>query len=313
MKKGVFCFSLDVELLWGKHNLPNFSKFVLPMGKERVIIKKILALSRKYNFPITWAVVGHLFLDKCQKKRNIFHPEVKKPNFSWPRRDWMAKDPGTNLKEDPLWYGKDIIEIIKEAKNQEIASHSFSHVPFSAKECTEEVANSELKACAELASKEKIKLSSFVFPYNLTGHLDLLKKHGFIAFRGVQPNILFPRGILLAFSMIYDLFLPFPSVSKPQLVEGLVNIPASMYFFSSRGAKRIIPKGVRFGKAKRGIDKAIGKNKVFHLWTHPVDLADEVSFEELEKIMEYAFEKRKAGLLEIKTMKNIALDFLKDN
>lgn len=313
MKKGNLCFSLDLELLWGKHSLSDFSKFVIPMKKERMVIKRLLALSKKYDFPITWAVVGHLFLDQCKKNRNISHPEIKKPNFSWLKRDWMERDPGTNLEKDPLWYGKDIVEEIKKIKNQEIASHSFSHVPFGSKECTAEVAESELKTCVDLAKKEGIGLNSFIFPYNLTGHLSLLKKYGFISFRGIQPNIIFAKGTLLTLCMVYNLLSPSPSVSKPSLVEGLVNIPASMYFFSSRGLKKIIPSGTRFNKAKKGINKAIKKKKVFHLWTHPVDLTDESSFMELEEIIKYASEKRKSGLLEIKTMKNIAIDFLANN
>src|SRR6266478_1850693 len=91
MKKGIFCISIDLELLWGRKDL-DYSKFINKTKKERNIIKKLLALFKKYNIPTTWATVGKLYTGK-----------------------------------NPLWSGKDIVKLIKNQKIHELGSHTYSH------------------------------------------------------------------------------------------------------------------------------------------------------------------------------------------
>jgi len=52
----------------------------------------------------------------------------------------------------------------------------------------------------------------------------------------------------------------------------------------------------------------ISRKKLFHLWFHPVDFAKnkDRQLKELEKILVYASQKQKLGLLEIKNMKQIS-------
>ncbi len=249
MKKGVFCISIDTELLWGRKDL-DYSKFTKKTKKEREIIKNILHLFQKYNIPATWAIVG----------------KIKEGS-------------------DPLWSGKDIIKNIQKVKNQEIGSHSYSHEIFT--EIDKEKAEDEIK---------KNKAISFVFPRNKIKYLKLLKKHGFKTFRGKDKRT-------------WELFAPsMPPTYKPIFEEGLINIPGSMYLVSARGARRHIPYGLRLLKSKIGINKAIKRKQVFHLWFHPIDFANETNsmMKEFEEILKYANTKRVEGLLEIKNMKDIA-------
>lgn len=306
MKKGVLCISFDTELLWGRHDL-NYTEFIGRVAKERKIIKTLLKLLEKYKVPATWAIVGHLFLSYCKPKNGIKHPEIKRTKTV---RDWFDSDPATNIRQNPEWYGSDIVKIIKGVKKQEIASHSFSHTIFDPKFCTKEWADSEVAECVRLAKKSRIRLTSFVFPRNKVGHLNVLKKHGFSAFRGPgtrwePPTNLFAKAMLAA-----QMLLPFPPpVFTPNPSGGMVNIPSSMYFVSARGARKYIPNGVRFQKAKRGIDAAIQAKRVFHLWTHPTDFTDapEKLLAEFEAILKYADQERKEGYLEIESMRQIAI------
>lgn len=275
MKKGVFCFSLDVELLWGKRDL-DYENLIPSVKKEREIIGKLLELCKNYRISFTWAVVGKLF----QNNANL------------------------------LWSGVDIINNIKKTGLQEIASHSLSHSAFGDSSYTKEIAQREIKQCLELAKKMNIKLKSFVFPKNSIGHLDILKGNGFIAFRGKQSNILPEENPLHRTVKALDLFTPFspPVFDQYMRDQGIVNIPASLHFLSNRGIRKFIPKGVRLEKAKKGIDKAIRERKIFHLWTHPLDIVDQNGelFDELKQIIEYVVEKRDRKLLNIKTMEGIA-------
>lgn len=309
MKKGIFCFSLDLELIWGRFDLPNYQEFILKIAKERQVIDAILKLAKKYSIPITWATVGHLFLDKCNLYDKIKHTEITRPALSCFIRDRFELDPATNIKKDPIWYGTDIISKIKKNKIHEIGSHTFSHVSFGGKYCTAELAESEIRECVSLARKQGVRLSSFVFPYNSIGYLSVLKRYGFTAYRGVQENFIFKRGFIQKFFMLLDLLgVIKPFVSSPIMKDGLINIPASMYFISSRGLRRYIPKDVRFKKAKRGINMASKKKMVFHMWSHPIDFVDDSDhlLLELEKIFRYTAQLRDNGLIDTFTMGDIA-------
>lgn len=249
MKKGIFCISIDHELLWGRKDL-NYEWFIPKVKKEREIITKLLKLFKKYRIPATWAIVGKVF-----------------------------------EKGDQLWYGADTIKEIKKQKDQEIGSHSYSHQVFtdiSRKEAGQEI------------SKNKSK--SFVFPRNKVKYLKLLKSHGFKSYRGVDKRP-------------WELFYPgIPPVYETIIKNQLVNIPGSFYFVSGRGLRKYIPQGLRYFKSKLGIDNAVKQRKIFHLWFHPIDFVDDSQklFSDFEKVLKYADSKRKLGVLDIKTMEDIA-------
>lgn len=276
MAKGIFCISIDTELLWGRKDL-DYSGFIEKTKKEREIIIKILLLFDKYKIPATWAIVGKLF-----------------------------------EQGDPLWYGRDIINTIKKYENQEIGCHSYSHPEFSkiTKLEAEEEINKSIKNAKELG----IKLNSFVFPRNKVNHLDLLHKYGFTSYRGTEPNVYSEVPVVYFLRQVYSLLGPStPPINKPRKEKQVLNIPGSMYFVSARGIRKYIPKGLRFYKARAGIDNAIKEGKVFHLWFHPVDFADETTqmFTELESVLKYAQSKAKDNKLNILTMGAIASRFYK--
>jgi ubiquinone/menaquinone biosynthesis C-methylase UbiE len=312
-KRGIFTISIDVEMAWGTFDHNGHVKLAGAYEKYRYIISKILKLFNKYEISATWAVVGHLFLDSCHKKNGRLHPDIVRPRYRWFRDDWFRDDPGTNIGVDKFWYGSDIVNEIKLAwPPQEIASHSFSHIIFQDKGCTKEVADSDIRKCVELAKKENIKLQSFVFPRNLPGHLEILSRYGFKVFRGrddVYSRLsLRPKIIKKLYFLFGDLIGSTPPVVMPNTItvngNKLIEIPSSMLFRFASGVSRIIPAGVRLKKARKGIDAAIRKNKIFHLWFHPISFAwkSKEMFGELEKILEYVYQKKKERVLENLTL-----------
>ena len=124
-----FIISLDVELLWGAALHPT-SKTASMLRNDntrgRGNIDLLLSLFEKYDIPATWAIVGHLFLDHCQSENGTPHQSM--PRF---RDNWYSVDPCSDIQQDPLYYGKDIIEkVMSSPVGHEIGYHSFSHVPF---------------------------------------------------------------------------------------------------------------------------------------------------------------------------------------
>lgn len=297
---GTFVLSIDAELAWGFHDL-------LPEPENRVNDAReawnlLLSLLDRFDIPATWAIVGHLFLDECDGTHSD-HPAP---------RDWFARDPGGQATPDSLWFGLDLIQIIRNTDvDHEIGSHSFSHVEFGDRATTEEIATAELCASVEAANAADISLDSFVFPRNNVGHCGLLANHGFSCYRGLSPRWLDTSLLRPALKLAV-----FPTgVTSPPLVEpridkhGLVNVPASLGIFGFEGkARRILTPLVGdpiVRQAKLGIDAAIQKGGVFHCWLHPHDIVTTADAERLRAIFAYVNQRRDDGL-RVETMSEIA-------
>ncbi len=302
--------SIDAELAWGSHNLKTLFKERISSSRSSWI--KILDLFDRYEIPATWAIVGHLFLNRCDG--------VHKGHSAG--KDWFHRDPGGVIDENPNWFGIDLINQILEAEmNHEIGCHSFSHVEFDS--AKRDVVESELQHCLEAAKKMNVDLKSFVFPKNKIGYQNLLKKYGFTCYRGLKPPSWYDkislqrRGVITENIRKGSKFLDFTVIrTKPIIVNpiidefGLINIPASLKVFSFEGKAREISDKL-FGdpvwfKIKKGIN-FITKNKgILHLWFHPNDLTQEKDFKRLVKILRFINKKKKETDLEVKTMKDVA-------
>lgn len=201
--------------------------------------------------------------------------------------------------KNDLWHAPDIIQEIKKHPLQEIACHSFSHQEFT--KLTPKEAESDIKKCLNQAQKQNIKLISFVFPRNKVNHLSILKKNNFQCYR--TPNK-YPSSLF----QLIDLLFPISSQKRIYINQGLVAIPASVYFPSCRGTKKYLPVKVRVRRVKLGINQAINRNSLFHLWFHPIDLADntEAMLQGIEEICRYVSQKEKEGKLQVLTMSQIA-------
>jgi peptidoglycan/xylan/chitin deacetylase (PgdA/CDA1 family) len=292
-----FIISLDVELLWGAVLHPKEKIVDLMIDdekKSRGNIDLLLSLFEKHNIPATWALVGHLFLDRCQKENGIPHPEM--PRF---KDGWYSVDPCSDIEQDPLYYGRDIIEkVMASPVGHEIGYHSFSHVPFS--ECSREVAEAEVEAGLRVAGELGIALESFVFPYNKIGHVDVLKEKGFKIYRGQDLGTVMgqihPMGMVArAINKIV------PPAVEPKWMGGIWEIPSSMPCVERAFHLPLLP------RARMGIHRAIRWNKVFHIWLHPHDLLSYPPVaRELDRLLAFVSEKRDEGKLTVATMGKLA-------
>jgi len=302
-QKGIFTLSLDFELIWGTLDILGPDGFKKACEIERSeVIERLLNLLTEFEVPATWCIVGHLFLDRCNGK----HPEIAID------QEWFKFDPGTDVHRDPIFYGRDLIEKIRACEvRQEIGSHSFSHIIFG--DCARETAASELAASRSVAHDAGIDLRSFVFPRNVVGHVDLLREFGFRCFRGPEPVWYERNGWSQGVRRIAHLTNVLLAKTPPVVVPideggGLWNIPGSMIYFPSHGARRYIPVERRVRRAVRGLDSAAREKQVFHLWFHPTNLVDEMEsmFKGLREIFSHALTLRNSGKLEFRPMGSFA-------
>ena len=326
--KGTFMLGIDVELAWGlayrrKIDLSEITRMSINV---RSALDDVLDLFERFQIPATWSIVGHLILDHCNrgKERELPHPDMPRPNYSWLKDDWYRYDPCTDLQRDPAWYGKDIVdrivEYVKESKvPHEIGCHSFSHQHFGDPGCGEELARTEIKTCLELMNKEYGMVPKvFTFPRAYTGHIDVLKELGFMAFIDTPPK-LYPcvnlertvtnymktyLSLALQFLSYYFLFPPHVVTAK-ESIPGLWSVKGCLGY----GKKPLIPLRLVTIKAMQGTDRAIRERKIFSVFAHLKEFGVGDFFCEFEKILKHVDRRRKEGKLRVRTLSELAREY----
>ncbi len=315
-----FVLSLDTELAWGTFDKGGATRYKKHLGATRGEIQKLLGLLEKYEIPATWAIVGHLFLRECNSATvgEDPHPDVLTPRYSWYPYHWHHMDPGSNRESAPFWYGDDVVEAIRNAKPaHDVGCHTFSHVIMNDPAVTHAIATSQVRKCCDLAHAQGITLRSFIFPRHGIAHLDVINENGFTSYRGHER--IWYRNLPRPISRLLHLMHAVLGITPPVYSEigidhsGLVNIPASMFLMPKDGLRCLIPWKSRIVQARRGIQEAIRKNGVFHLWFHPWNLGGSPQMIDcLEDIFRTVASHREKGQLRAVTMKDLAQEILAD-
>lgn len=275
------CISSDFEMSWAWRG--NDKVQILRGIAERQNVPFILQLLEEYSVPVTWATVGHLFLENCTRSGSgLAHAAMPRPtaNDLW-RGDWYMHDPCSDIVKDPSWYAPDLIHQIMECSTpQEIGTHSFSHINFSARCSTPELVRRELEACIDVMQPFGLRPRSLVFPFNIPGYsyLSLLANMGIVAVRHRDDNV---------------------RLSYPERTEsGIYRIYESMNL-------RVAKQYDYAKKAKIFIDQAMERHAAYSLWFHPSDPI-EVFDREFRGILQYVDAERSKGRLWVATMTDLA-------
>ena len=319
LRRGAFVLSLDFELIWGTLDVRGPEGFRAACERERSeVFDALLDLLTEFEIPATWCIVGHLMLDSCAKVDGRKHPEIVRPTHRWQQGDWFRHDPCSDEKRAPIFYGRSLVERLLEAPvAQEIGCHSFSHVIFGDPGCSRETAVSEARSCVAAAQELGITLRTFVFPRNSVGHLDVLREHGFICFRGPEP-VWYSRGgrapkpLRRAGHLADVVAARRPPVVLPERTHGLINIPGSMMYFPAHGVRRHLPVSRRVRRALKGVECAARDQRVMHLWFHPTNLADETDamLSGLRTVFAEVARRRERGELDVLSMGELAAQYL---
>lgn len=309
-ERGVFTLSLDFELVWGSRDLT--ADITSLVGMARVtrasVFPALLSALSSRGFVATWATVGHLFLHDAARQNGTLHPDIVPPTHTWRTAPWFEGVPEGNEDTAPAFYGQSLVEALRDA-GQEVGSHSFSHPIFGDPGCSREAAESDLRRCVAEADRLGVKLRSFVFPRNVHGHLDLLAKYGFTSWRPQEP-IWYRRppvpGALARLLHLADVArAATPPTVMPRLGDhGLWEIPASATFLPIDGIRRTIPMGQRVQRCIRGLNAAADSRRIFHLYTHPINLASDpgAMLAGFNAVFDHAARLRDAGRLHVRSM-----------
>ena len=297
---GTVVLSIEAELGWGYHDLAAPPMDRIESGRERW--RTLLELLDTYRIPATWAVVGHLFLQRCDRAHPT-HP-VDEEWFTRERNDWADRP--------DLRFAPGLIREIDDADaSHDIGCHSYTHVDFGNEATTTQLARAELVASLEAAESSPVPaaMTSVVFPHNSLGHRDVLAEWGFTCYRGVGPNGEPPP--TSALRTIGNATVGTPPLVEPTIDEfGLVNVPASIHLYGLSGSARRVCERLWVDPVVavvcRGVDAAANGDGVFHIWLRPNDLLTDADVERLRTVLAYVARRRELSGLSVRTMRAVS-------
>lgn len=321
-KNGYFIISLDFELLWGMFDSKTSEEFLSRSLGAREAIPLLLKLFEKYDIHATWGIVGLLFADNLSEMKK-YYPD-NKPNYL--NKKLSAFDHlncvGENEEIDKVHFASNIIDIIKKFKNQEIASHTFSHYY-----CKELGQNIETFRCdiesAKIIAKEKkdITLQSLILPRNQfrDDYANVAKECGFTSIRGNSKHYAYNNSTMLAkIIRLLDSYINicgFKCYKKNQCFEnGIVNIRASR-FFRQYDERLSLFEGLKLRCIKKQMKYAAKTGKIFHLWWHPHNMGHntDINLKQLEELFVYYKKLNKKYSFVSKNMKEFAGESFNEN
>ncbi len=280
---GTFIFSLDTEIAWGTDTIV-LPRYAHCFDHYQTILRRLIDLLDQYDIPTTWAVVGQLMLPETDVRASVVQPAH--------------------------WYHAPyVLDWIRSAKTQhEIGTHTFSHIYTDEPATSREVWETDLAQCQALHQALGLQLRSIVYPRNQIKYLDSLSKYGIVAYRGIEGNRERERrGIAHLANRALALQPPTYDLAPCKVNNQLVNLPASQFLLAYDGIRGRIPTASRVRQARLGIEQAVRKNELYHLWFHPFNLGTSPRmFEALEQILRIAVQLRDEGKLQILTMDQTA-------
>jgi peptidoglycan/xylan/chitin deacetylase (PgdA/CDA1 family) len=297
---GYFTLSLDTELAWGSFDTVGVSAHREAFLNTRDVVDDLCSLFDQYDISATWALVAHLLAD-CDGE----HPASSGDAYE-ELNEWYEPLPCSNDTDRELWYAPELPDRIRACSaRQEIGLHGYTHLLFP--EYSRAAATAELERAFSVARDYGIEPDSFVYPRNRIGHRDILREHGIDVYRGIdrrwyEQASLEPVRKLARFADEASQLTP--PVVEPRVRDGLVEVPGSQIFRPNHGGWQYTPRRSQVVRAKKGLERAVETDRVFHLWFHPFNLAREPGplIGALEDILAHANSLREDGRLEVRPL-----------
>lgn len=286
MAVGKFVISLDLELFWGVRDKRTITSYGENVKNEHIVIPKMLKLFEQYDIHVTWATVGFLL---CTNKQELikFIPKTKPlyvdANLS-PYTGYIDSI-GNDQNADPYHYASNLIDLIVQHKNQELATHTFSHYYCLEPGQTVDQFRSDIQAAINVAKSKNNNTYSIIFPRNqyLNQYLEACSNLGIKVFRGTEQHWAYDSHngsentrIKRMFRLV-DSYLNL-SGNHAFLLEhiaGMINLPASR-FLRPYSNKLNFLEPLKLRRIFRSMQSAAKENKIYHLWWHPHNFGNNI-------------------------------------
>ncbi len=257
--KGIATISFDCEAKWGMADLS--LDWTKDLTNENLVeaYEYILEILKKYNIPSTFAFVGAMTETK-DRFITLTEPLMKGRNHE----QWLKPIFNQITKDDDGWFFPNIIELCKKDNMHEIASHGYTHIPFSS--LSEEEIIEEMKLIKDWSLRNKINCKTLIYPRNDISYREKLNSYNIELYRS-SPKLFnfknFPKYVNTFFEEL-NIF----KASEELDVDGL-SIPGGVFINWKYGPRKIIPKTISNIRYKNILNHAVKRNRVAHFWTHP--------------------------------------------
>ncbi|MEZ4972133.1 MAG: polysaccharide deacetylase family protein [Cyclobacteriaceae bacterium] len=300
---GIFTISLDFELHWG-----GFDKWPLKTDKRsdqlgakpgknyhdyflstRRVIPEILSLFETYDVHATWATVGMLLHDG--KEQLLKNAPEQKPTYlalELSAYNYINKyGIGDSEGSDPVHFAPSLVTNILNARNQELATHSFSHFYCNERGQTLQQFREDIRAAKRAMAMFNAKCHSLVFPRNQFND-DYLRVCFEEGIRSVRSNPMDwfwnikstqSESILKRLNRGIDAYFPVGKKKSYKLDdinvrEGLpICLPSSRLLRPYRPSE-IFLNHLKIDRVKSEMIRAAKSGEVYHLWWHPHNFSD---------------------------------------
>ena len=304
---GYVIFSLDTEIAWGFFDKDaTRARFFTPDGsRERESIRRVLAILDEFGIVGTWALVGHLFYERCENCTVC------------PLLDWQGRYSSFDQIYEtahPQWYAPEIVDLLLASQDRhEIAFHGYTHKIFDPATMTREEAQLEIDEWLRLGQRFGLRPRSVIFTRNTVGFLDLFEAAGFTSYRGAATRYWYRNTrlgkVLKTMDNLLGISAP-PIYDLPADGDGIINLPSSQHLFSFNRKlelqlDRFHLHNLRMRRVVKGIRKAAQERKLIHLWAHPWEFQTEQDFAKLRYILSAAAEEIERGRLQSVSMADL--------
>lgn len=278
---GKFVISLDFELLWGvrdKRTIASYGKHIRGVWE---VLPSLLKLFERYQIKATFATVGFLFASN--KKELLAYCPDAKPSYKAskysPYQGHFDLIHETEEK-DPYHFATDLIQLLQQYPEQEIASHTFSHYYCLEEGQTQADFEADMLAALQIAKAKDIQLRSLVFPRNQFNehYIQIIEELGITSYRG-NEKVWFHNPAKKADEKLYkrafrllDAYLNISGHNCYELAtikqQTPYNIPSSRFLRPFSPKVKILDT-LRLKRILKSMSYAAKNNQLYHLWWHP--------------------------------------------
>lgn len=260
---GTLIVSLDCEGKWGMADDPEIvDDSTLTRDSLRATYGRLLATLDRHQISATFAVVGLFVAGEDVARRHVADSQDDLLRDEWLRFFRMALDRGST----DGWFLEELPEMVRRYGHHELASHGYSHLPFTTRQFTDQHAKEELSLMRDLVQHMGWDVSSMVFPRNGVAYTTILSEYGITRFRNSPERFSY---VARTRSLLSELNTR--TISEPEsMVENRI---AGGRFVNWRcGPRRMIPAQVTHTRWQNILEHAGSTGGCAHLWFHPHNL-----------------------------------------
>jgi peptidoglycan/xylan/chitin deacetylase (PgdA/CDA1 family) len=270
---GAVILSIDTEHIWGYFDHLTEAAFRQRFPGAVEVQDNLLARLRLAGISATWFVVGAMALRECAGPCDARLTALPK--------HWTHRIPEGRGSNAGLWYRPSFVRRLLDARPlQEIGLHGgLTHLLWTDPSVSLHTANHELLEGIRALEELGVRPRTFSYARTQEAYRSILPVNGMRSYRGRVPALAWRLGQTWPGALLRALdewCLTDPPVVWPrQVIPGLWNVPASMFFYPIRPLRsRVLPIRSRAERFSKGVAAAIRSEAIFHFALHPENLAE---------------------------------------